>query len=80
MDTEAECRKHVAEFLVQAKDEPEREVRLIGMSKFWLRLAVQADQLEALSMKRRIYGDGIRRSYESANIRWPDPLRACERM
>lgn len=54
MDTEAECRKHVAEFLVQAKGEPEREVRLTGMSEFWLRLVVQADQLEALSMKRRI--------------------------
>jgi hypothetical protein len=37
-----------AESLVQAKREPEREAHLISMAESWLRLAVQADQIQAL--------------------------------
>ncbi len=48
MDTGADCRIRAAEFLVQVKHEPEREVHLIGMSESWLRLAVQADQIQVL--------------------------------
>jgi hypothetical protein len=42
MDTGAECRIHAAEFLVQAKREPEREAPLISMAESWLRLAIKA--------------------------------------
>jgi hypothetical protein len=48
MDTGADCRIRAAEFLVQAKREPEREAHLISMAESWLRLAVQADQIQAL--------------------------------
>jgi hypothetical protein len=48
MDTGADCRIHAAEFLVQAKREPEREAHLISMAESWLRLAVQADQIQVL--------------------------------
>ena len=48
MDTGADCRVHAAEFLVQAKREPEREAHLISMAESWLRLAVHADQIQAL--------------------------------
>jgi len=48
MDTGADCRVHAAEFLVQAKREPQREAHLISMAESWLRLAVQADQIQAL--------------------------------
>jgi len=57
MDTGADCRKHAVEFLLQAKREPQRELHLISMSEFWRRLAVQADQIEALSIKGRFDGD-----------------------
>ncbi len=48
MDTGVDCRIHAADFLVQAKHEPEREVHLISMAESWLRLAVQADQIQTL--------------------------------
>ena len=48
MDTGAECRIHAAEFLVQAKREPEREAHLISMSESWFRLANQAERIQAL--------------------------------
>ena len=48
MDTEAECRIHAAEFLVQAKREPEREAHLISMAESWFRLANQAERIQAL--------------------------------
>ncbi len=48
MDTGVDCRIRAAEFLVQAKREPEREAHLISMAESWLRLAVQADQIQAL--------------------------------
>ncbi len=48
MDAGADCRKRAAEFLVQAKREPERKVHLTGMSESWLRLAAQADQIDCL--------------------------------
>ena len=48
MDTGADCRIRAAESLVQAKREPEREAHLISMAESWLRLAVQADQIQAL--------------------------------
>ena len=48
MDTGAECRIHAAEFLVQAKREPEREAHLISMSESWFRLANQAKRIQAL--------------------------------
>ena len=41
-------RIRATEFLVRATHEPEREVQLIGMSESWLRLAVQADQIQVL--------------------------------
>jgi len=49
MDTGAGCRIRAAEFLAHAKREPEREAHLIGMADFWLRLAVQAERIEAMS-------------------------------
>ncbi len=48
MDTGVDCRIRAAESLVQAKREPEREAHLISMAESWLRLAVQADQIQAL--------------------------------
>jgi hypothetical protein len=48
MDTGVDCRIRPAESLVQAKREPEREAHLISMAESWLRLAVQADQVQAL--------------------------------
>jgi len=48
MDTGVDCRIRAAEFLVQAKREPEREAHLISMAESWLRLAVLADQIQAL--------------------------------
>ena len=48
MDTGVDCRIRAAEFLAQAKREPEREAPLISMAESWLRLAVQADQIQAL--------------------------------
>jgi len=48
MDTGADCRIRAAESLVQAKREPEREAHLISMAESWLRLAVQADRIQAL--------------------------------
>jgi hypothetical protein len=49
MDTGAECRIHAAEFLVQAMREPEREAHLIGMAESWLRLAINAEHIQALT-------------------------------
>jgi len=48
MDTGVDCRIRAAEALVQAKREPEREAHLISIAESWLRLAVQADQIQAL--------------------------------
>jgi hypothetical protein len=48
MDAGVDCRVRAAESLVQAKREPEREAHLISMAESWLRLAVQADQIQAL--------------------------------
>jgi hypothetical protein len=48
MDTGVDCRIRATESLVQAKREPEREAHLISMAESWLRLAVQADQIQAL--------------------------------
>jgi len=48
MDTGVDCRIRAAESLVQAKREPEREAHLISIAESWLRLAVQADQIQAL--------------------------------
>jgi hypothetical protein len=48
MDTGVDCRIRAAESLVQAKREPEREAHLISVAESWLRLAVQADQIQAL--------------------------------
>jgi hypothetical protein len=48
MDTGVDCRIRAAESLVQAKREPEREAHLITVAESWLRLAVQADQIQAL--------------------------------
>ena len=49
MDTGAECRIHAAEFLIQAKCEPEREAHLIGMAESWLRLAINAEKIQVLT-------------------------------
>ena len=49
MDTGTDCRIGAAEFLVQAECEPEREAHLITMAESWLRLAVQAEQIQALT-------------------------------
>ena len=57
MDTGADCRKYATGFLVQAKGEPECEAHLMCMSEIWLRLAVRADQIEALSMNGRFDGN-----------------------
>jgi hypothetical protein len=48
MDTGVDCRIRAAESLAQAQREPEREAHLISMAESWLRLAVQADQIQAL--------------------------------
>jgi hypothetical protein len=48
MDTAADCRIRATECLAYAKHEPEREVHLIGMAESWLRLAVQAERIEAM--------------------------------
>ena len=48
MDAGVDCRIRAAESLVQAKREPEREAHLISIAESWLRLAVQADQIQAL--------------------------------
>jgi hypothetical protein len=53
MDTGAECRIHAAEFLVQAKREPEREAHLINMAESWFRLAIKAEQIQALTNRAR---------------------------
>jgi high-affinity nickel permease len=53
MDTAAECRIHAAEFLVQAMCEPEREAHLTGMAKSWLRLAITAEHIQALTNHTR---------------------------
>ena len=49
MDTGTECRIHAAEFLIQAKREPEREAHLIGMAESWLRLAISAEKIQVLT-------------------------------
>lgn len=48
MNTAADCRIHAAEFLAHAKCEPERKVHLIDMAEAWLRLAVQAERIQAM--------------------------------
>jgi hypothetical protein len=48
MDTGVDCRIRAAESLVQAKREPERKAHLISMAESWLRLTIQADQIQAL--------------------------------
>ncbi len=53
MDTGAECRIHAAEFLVQAKREPEREAHLISMAESWLRIAINAELIQALTDRAR---------------------------
>jgi len=53
VDTGAECRIHAAEFLVQAKREPEREAHLISMAESWLRIANNAEQIQALTDRAR---------------------------
>ena len=40
--------EYAAEFLAHAKREPERAAHLIGMADSWLRLAVQAERIEAM--------------------------------
>jgi hypothetical protein len=40
---------HAAEFFAHARREPEREAHLIGMADAWLRLAVQAERIEAMT-------------------------------
>ncbi len=49
MNTGAECRTRAAEFLVLAKREPQREAHLIGMAESWLRLAINAEQIQTLT-------------------------------
>jgi hypothetical protein len=49
MDTGADCRRHAAEFLVHAEREPEREAHFISMAESWLRLANQAERIQALT-------------------------------
>jgi hypothetical protein len=39
--------------LEQAKREPEREAHLISMAESWLRLAIKAEQIQALTANRR---------------------------
>jgi len=48
MDTGVVCRIRAADFLVQAKRDPERKTHLISMAESWLRLAVQADHIFSL--------------------------------
>jgi hypothetical protein len=48
METGAGCRLHAAEFFAHAEREPERQAHLIGMAESWLRLAVQAERIEAM--------------------------------
>ena len=52
MDTGAECRIQAAEYLIQAKREPAREAHLISMTESWLRLAIKAEQIQALTTNR----------------------------
>ena len=52
MDTGADCRRHAAEFLVYAEREPEREAHFISMAETWLRLANQAERIQALTDQR----------------------------
>src|SRR5271169_6224511 len=52
MDNGAQCRIYAAEFLVQAKREPEREAHLISMAESWLRLAIKAEQTSALTANK----------------------------
>ena len=52
MDSGAEFRIYAAEFLVQAKREPEREAHLISMAESWLRLAIKAEQIQALTANK----------------------------
>ena len=60
MDTGVDCRIRATESLVQAKREPEREAHLISMAESWLRLAVQADQIQALMDHSRLSKFGLR--------------------
>ena len=52
MDTGAECRIQAAECLVKARREPEREAHLISMAESWLRLAIKAEQIQALTTNK----------------------------
>ena len=47
-ETGADCRLHAAEFFAYAEREPERQAHLISMAESWLRLAVQAERVEAM--------------------------------
>jgi len=52
MDTGAEYRVYAAEFLEQAKREHEREAHSISMAESWLRLAIKAEQIQALTANK----------------------------
>jgi hypothetical protein len=49
MDTGADCRRYAAEFLIYAEREPECEAHFISMAETWLRLANQAERIQALT-------------------------------
>ena len=79
MDTGAECRIHAAEFLVQAKREPEREAHLISMSESWFRLANQAERIQALIDHARPViprNPNLDVSLSSAEWKWKRPCPA----
>ena len=54
-NTAADCRTHAAEFLAQAEREPETKAHMVSMAESWLRLALQADRIEALSDHGQAY-------------------------
>ena len=48
IDTGDDCRNQAAEFVAQAKRNPEHERHFVTMAQSWLRLAVRADLILAL--------------------------------
>jgi hypothetical protein len=53
LDTGDDYRIHPAEFVEQAKRDPEHKRHLVAMAKSWLRLADRADKIQALMDRSR---------------------------
>ena len=48
-----DCRRRAAYYAAQARRDLERKRHLLGMAQSWLRLAVRADRIQALSQRTK---------------------------